>query len=149
MRYIDVAENWRKEREAGDVRFGIWTPARKKAGSERTDQRFIGTCGLHSHREIYRSWELRILIFDPDAIGKGIGLEATTLLAHYGFQRLNAHRIWLGCSADNEPAWKTYEKVGFKREGVLRDDLFYDGKYHDAYRYAILEHDEARGRLGA
>jgi RimJ/RimL family protein N-acetyltransferase len=137
MRYIDVAEKWRKERLSGDVLFGIWT---LDNGPDHPG-RFIGTCGLHGHREIYRSWELRILIFDPHAIGWGIGTEATALLVNYAFQRLNAHRVWLGVSSANEGAIKCYGKVGFKEEGRLRDEIFTYGKYHDAIRMGILENE--------
>lgn len=141
MRLIDVKEKWRKEREAGDVLFGIWTDF------------FIGTCGLHGHRSIYRSWELRILLIDPNALGKGIGTEATRLLVDYAFTRLNAHRVWLGVNAENIGAIKCYEKVGFKHEGALRDEIYCRGKYVDAVRMGILEgewpRDEARDELGA
>ena len=128
IRYIDVKEVWKKEREAGAVQFGIWI-----------SNTFVGVCGLHSHRDVYRSWEFRILIFTHDAIGKGIGEEATRLTVNYAFNRLNAHRVHLGVHADNIGAIKCYEKVGFKEEGRLREDLYTYGKYADAIRYGILE----------
>ena len=128
MREIDVAEEWDKERKAGSVIWGVYD-----------DKNFIGTTGLYSHRDIYRSWEFRILIGHPDYLGKGIGTEVTRMVVDWGFKRLNAHRIWLGCSAENLGAIKCYEKVGFKREGVLREEIWSQGKYVDAVRYSILE----------
>lgn len=128
MRYIDVAKKWEEEREAGDVLFAIYA-----------DGKFVGTCGLHSHREIYRSWELRILIFDPVAIGKGIGTEAVRMLTDYAFNRLNAHRVWLGVNEENTGAYECYRKAGFQTEGILRDDLFCYGHYVNAIRMGILE----------
>lgn len=144
MRYIDVKEVWEKERKAGDILFGIWLPRVFLAedtvhGPLYSDSKFIGTCGLHSHREIYRSWEARFLIFDPSAVGKGIGKEVTRLLTTYAFERLNAHRVWLGVNADNLRAVKCYLDCGFKVEGTLRDEIFTHGKYHDAIRMAVLE----------
>ena len=141
MRYIDVAEKWKRERVGGDVNFGIWTRRRNVDDSLFLEPTFVGTCGLHGHKEIYRSWEFRILIFDPRAIGKGIGTEATMLLTDYAFKRLNAHRVWLGVSAANEIAVKCYEKVGYKREGELRDEIFVHGKYVSAIRMGLLEHE--------
>lgn len=151
MRYIDVKEQWEKERKAGDVLFGVWTycdkedkraPAYLPYGGTEYGICLIGTCGLHSHREIYRSWEARFLIFDATAVGKGIGAEVVNLLTKYAFRKLNAHRVWLGVSADNLRAVKCYLSVGYKIEGTLKDELFYDGKYHDVYRMAMMENDE-------
>lgn len=137
MRWIDSKEVWEKERKAGDVLFEIWTPA---PGLDESDS-FVGICGLHGHRDIYKSWELRILIFDKDCIGKGIGTEACEMLVDYAFNRLNAHRVWLGVNADNVGAINCYRKVGFKEEGRLREDIFYFGKYVDVVRMGILQQE--------
>lgn len=154
MRPIDVKEVWEREAKAGSVEFGVWLPNspdgihinaviidQETGKMTECPDRFIGTCGLYSHRDVYRSWEFRILIFSPDHIGKGIGTEATRLTVDYAFRRLNAHRVWLGVHSDNIGAIKCYEKVGFKREGVLRDEVFTYGKYWDAVRMGILETD--------
>lgn len=145
MRHIDVKKKWQEEREAGDVLFGIHVEE-WKGGCEHSmagrcpncAHDFVGTVGLHGLREIYHSAEFRILIFHPDAIGKGIGTEATRLLVDYGFSRLNLNRIWLGVHEDNKGAIKCYEKAGFKIEGRLREELFTHGKYWDAVRMGIL-----------
>lgn len=147
MRQIDIQDVWKKEREAGSVEFGIWTYSPYDSmNSNFFLTTLIGTVGLYSHRPIYRLWEFRILIFDPSAIGHGIGTEATTLVVDYGFSRLNAHRIWLGVHEDNIGAIKCYEKAGFKHEGRLRKELYTYGKYADAVRMGILE-EEWRSKL--
>jgi len=130
MRTKDYQQKWAAELKAGEILFGIWV-----------DDRFIGTCGLHTHRDIYKSWEFRILIFDPEFIGKGIGAEATRLTVDYAFSRLNAHRVWLGVNEENKGAVKCYEKVGFKHEGTLRDEIFVFGHYVNALRMGILENE--------
>ena len=136
MRTKDYAERWKQERQAGDVLFGIWD--REGLGH------FIGTCGLHSHRDIYKSWEARFLIFDPGAVGKGLGKDCVRLLTDYAFRRLNAHRVWLGVSEANKRAVKCYLDCGYVFEGRLRDEIFYDGAYHAAIRMSVLE-DEWKG----
>jgi len=128
--YQDTLNKWKKERDAGDVLFGIWNP-----------EEFTGVCGLHTYRSIYRSYELRIIIHDPSTLGKGVGTEATALLCDYAFRRLNAHRVWLGVNADNLAAYKCYKRVGFVEEGRLRDELYVQGKYRDAIRMSVLEHE--------
>lgn len=146
MRACDYAARWEQEAKQGAVQFGIWIPDLQGACEHSLVGKcyecgvaMVGTCGLYTHRDIYRSWEFRILIFDPQAIGKGIGTEATKLTVDYGFKRLNAHRIWLGVNAENEGAVRCYQKAGFKQEGILRDDIFVFGRYVNAYRMAILE----------
>lgn len=141
MRPIDIKEVWDKEAKLGSVEFGIWVQGRRGdlgAGIDKFPG-FIGTCGLYGHRDIYRLWEFRILIFHPDYIGKGIGEEATRLVVDYGFNRLNAHRIWLGVNEANTGAIKCYQKVGFKEEGRKRKELFCYGQYFDAVQMGLLE----------
>jgi RimJ/RimL family protein N-acetyltransferase len=128
MRTKDYAERWQSERKAGDILFGVWTSGR-----------FIGTAGLHSHRDIYKSWESRFLIFDADSVGKGLGKEVVRLATSYAFDRLNAHRVWLGVSEFNTRALKCYIDCGYVFEGRLRDEVYYGGKYHAVVRMAVLE----------
>jgi RimJ/RimL family protein N-acetyltransferase len=86
-----------------------------------------------------RSANIRIALFAEPYFGKGLGSEALRLMLDYGFGALNLHRISLGVYAFNARAIHVYEKLGFKREGVLRDALFYDGVYHDEIVMSILE----------
>lgn len=134
MRGIDVKEAWEKERKAGDILFGVWVYTLEGG-------KFIGTCGLHSHREIYRSWEARFLLFDADSVGKGLGKEVVSLLTEYAFQRLNAHRVWLGVSEDNKRAVKCYYDCGFRFEGLHEDAIFYAGRYHATMTMRMLEQE--------
>ena len=134
MRTADYKARWAKERDAGDVLFAI-----EAIGVDGiSGARFIGTCGLHSHRDIYASWEARFLIFDAEAVGKGIGKEVVRMLTDYAFERLNCHRLWLGVSEHNLRAVKCYLDCGFVFEGRLRDEIYYQGAYHAALRMAIL-----------
>jgi RimJ/RimL family protein N-acetyltransferase len=73
--------------------------------------------------------------------GKGIGSEAMSLLLDFGFCELNFYRIQLNVIAYNERAIKLYERLGFTREGTLRDFIFRDGKRYDMYLYGLLRHE--------
>jgi RimJ/RimL family protein N-acetyltransferase len=68
------------------------------------------------------------------------------LLGYLFFQR-NLHRVWLTVLADNRRAIAAYEKVGFVAEGRLRDDAYFDGRYHDQLVMGILR-DEFAARRG-
>ena len=90
------------------------------------------------------SAEVMILIGDRAAWGQGFGTDAMVTLLRYLFHRRNLHRIALTVIAGNARAILSYEKAGFVVEGTLRDDLYFDGRYHDQAAMGILrpEFDE-------
>ncbi|MFW5433479.1 GNAT family N-acetyltransferase [Paenibacillus apiarius] len=103
----------------------------------------IGDIELQDIDGINRSAHMRIAIGGLAHQGKGHGSEAIGLLLEYAFGTLQLHRIELNVFAFNGRAIHVYEKAGFKREGVQRDTLYYDHKYHDSIMMSILE-DEYR-----
>jgi len=52
-------------------------------------------------------------------------------MLRYCFEEEKLHRIYLRALADNMQAIRSYEKAGFKREALLRDDVRIDGRYRD------------------
>ena len=103
--------------------------------------RLIGSCQLLGVHPVHRHAELQVRIGEPEARGRGYGTQALELLVRFGFVDLHLHRISLQVFADNAVAIRTYEKVGFRREGVLRDAAYVDGKYVDVVTMGILESD--------
>jgi RimJ/RimL family protein N-acetyltransferase len=85
-----------------------------------------------------RSAEVMILIGAEEGRGRGYGTEAMVALLRYLFHQRNLHRVGLSAIAWNERAIRSYEKVGFVVEGRLRDDLYFDGRYHDQVVMSIL-----------
>ena len=59
---------------------------------------------------------------------------------------MNLNRLWLTVLADNPRAVRCYEKCGFVREGLLRQESFVDGKYRDVLMMALLREDYDRTR---
>ena len=86
-----------------------------------------------------RSASVRNGLFRDEDFGKGYGTEALRLVLDYAFPTFNLHRISLEVFDFNPRAIHVYEKLGFKREGVQRDALFYDGEFHDSIMMGILE----------
>ncbi len=130
VKWMDIKREWRKEYENGAMIFGVYV-----------GEKMIGTTGLYRPYPIYRSYEFRIIIWDAESVGKGIGTEATWMVTDYAFRALNANRVWLGCHEENVAAWKTYEKVGYVLEGVLREAMYCYGKFADTRQYAMLRRD--------
>lgn len=100
--------------------------------------RYIGNVGLYQINWFTRSAEYRIFLGHNDARGKGLGTEAARLTTAYAFDRLNLNKVWLGVNESNTAAIKSYEKAGFVREGVLRQEIYRNGRYYDAIRMSIL-----------
>jgi ribosomal-protein-alanine N-acetyltransferase len=85
-----------------------------------------------------RSAEVMILIDDEQARGQCFGSDAMVALLRYLFHQRDLHRVWLTVLAWNQPAIRSYEKVGFVREGVLRQDVYFEGVAHDQLVMAML-----------
>ena len=69
----------------------------------------------HAHGALYLK---RVVAARP---GRGIGVAFLSLVLDEAFGALRAHRVWLDCFADNARAQRAYGKLGFAREGVLRE----------------------------
>jgi len=81
--------------------------------------------------------ELRKLIGEPGMRAKGLAKESTRLWIHYGIEVLGLRKIYLNTLDTNIRNIKLNEELGFKFEGILRNEVFFDGKYHDVLRMGI------------
>lgn len=104
----------------------------------KDSERAIGLSGLYAIKPQARHAEFRIIMGDKSYWGRGIGTAVTRQVVDYGFKSLNLNKVWLGVNRDNQRAFKSYEQVGFKQEGVLRDEIFRNGRYYDAVRMSVL-----------
>jgi RimJ/RimL family protein N-acetyltransferase len=102
------------------------------------EERLIGSCQLRNIDPVHRNAELQIRIGEVDERGVGYGTHAVRQLLHFGFQDLNLRRVYLNVFAHNAAAIRTYEKAGFRREGVLREAAHIDGRYVDVVVMGIL-----------
>ena len=80
--------------------------------------------------------------------GQGMGTAFLSLVLDEAFGVLGAERFYLDCFADNARAQRSYEKLGFSRDGVLRQAFrLADGRRSDLIMMAILKGEwEARRR---
>jgi len=82
------------------------------------------------------------LFLSTAAQGQGLGPEAIVLVARFLFEKRGHHRVTIDPAADNLRAIRAYEKVGFRRVGVLRRyERGPDGKYHDGMLLDLLPED--------
>ncbi|MDU0439100.1 GNAT family N-acetyltransferase [Staphylococcus haemolyticus] len=91
----------------------------------------IGIVGFKNLDWVNRNSELFIYIGDEEYWGKGYGTQALELIIKFAFNNLNLHMLYLEAFSYNKKATKTYECLGFKQDGILRQSKFQDGKYYD------------------
>lgn len=83
----------------------------------------------------------RVAIFKKEHYNKGVGSQAVQMTINYGLKSLNLHRIELEVFDFNPRAQNVYIKAGFKNEGIKRDGVKLNGKYHDVLMFGILKSD--------
>jgi len=81
--------------------------------------------------------ELRKMIGEAKFRGRGLAKEATRLWIDYGLNTLGLKKIYLNTLDTNIRNIKINEELGFKVEGILRNEVFFDGKYHDVLRMGL------------
>jgi len=107
----------------------------------KKSSRHIGNITLHQINWKDRHAEIGILIGDKKSRGKGYAMEAIKLVAAHAFNKLNLRKLYTGMVKDNEASRRTFEKVCFKVEGILREHFYLNGKYLDCYRMGLLKRD--------
>ncbi len=97
----------------------------------------IGLVAFLNHDVLQKKTELRKLIGDPMMRGKGFAKEATKLWIQYGIIKLGLKKIYLNTLDTNIRNIKLNEELGFKMEGILRNEVFFDDKNHDVLRMGL------------
>ncbi|MCJ7735463.1 MAG: GNAT family N-acetyltransferase [Anaerolineales bacterium] len=73
--------------------------------------------------------------------GQGIITRAAKLAVKYGFEKLALRRIEIVVQEDNEPSLRVAEKLGARREGLLRNRLLIHGTSYHAYMHSLIPED--------
>lgn len=112
------------------------------------DGRFVGHGGIVRSGHELRTGELFVSL-DPAHHRTGVITEAGRAFLAYAFDTLDLHRIFGDCDPRNEASWRLMERLGMRREGHLRQNIFAKGEWCDSYVYAILARDYLDQRSSA
>jgi len=99
---------------------------------------FVGVCGLEGIDRSDGRAMVGIFLGDVNLWGKGFGTKALRVLLEIGFNELRLNRVGLEVFTENERAIRSYEKLGFVREGILREKHFRAGRFVDAQVMSVL-----------
>lgn len=105
------------------------------------DGKHIGWIDLKNIDTLNKHAELGIAIGDKNYWGKGYGLSAMNEMLLWGFNILGLNKIWLRVEVDNQKAIKSYKRMGYVEEGILRQDRFKNGGFVDRLRMSILKNE--------
>jgi len=73
--------------------------------------------------------------------GQGFTTEAAKAILDWGFQNLKLNKIYARCDFRNVRSVRVMEKLGMKREGLLRCNSKWLGQYIDELYYGILRRE--------
>jgi len=96
-----------------------------------------GVISFFNFNHLNRSAELGILI-DPDTRKKGYATDAMRLLIKYLFLYRGLNKVYAETADFNNGTIKLLEKIGFKKDGTLRNHHFYNGEFHNKLVYSFL-----------
>lgn len=108
---------------------------------EALDGRPVGVTGI-DHID-YRNQEAECgqIVLDPAERGRGYAHESSMLAMRYAFEELNMHRLYVVCMDDNVGVIQWAQYLGFRQEGVLRQSIYRNGRFHDRVILAVLREE--------
>ena len=102
-----------------------------------SDGAFIGWCSLTRWNPDYRSASMGYCL-DEAAWGHGYATEAGRALLQWAFDTLDLNRVQAETDTRNAASARVLEKLGFVREGTLREDCVVNGEVSDSWVYGLL-----------
>lgn len=103
------------------------------------DGKFIGTVKVGHIDWRIGTGDLGIMIGDKNYRGKGLSERICSIALDYAFNVLGLRRMSAGCYEDNIAMCKCFERIGFKKIGVERENVTLEGKYCNHVLYDILK----------
>ncbi|MFW9940088.1 MAG: GNAT family N-acetyltransferase [Candidatus Thorarchaeota archaeon] len=107
----------------------------------KKDKKPIGIVGFNRINWLNRNANTFWTIGEKEYWGRGLAVEASKILITYGFTELNLHKLYAGIFTPNKRSLRVAEKMGFKKEAVLKEDLYVDGTYVDTHIFSIMKND--------
>ena len=108
--------------------------------ARESDGTFLGWCGLTRYNPDYRSASLGYCLTES-AWGHGYATEAARALLQWAFDNLDLNRVQAEADTRNAASARVLEKLGFLREGTLREDCVVNGEVSDSWVYGLIKRE--------
>ena len=102
-----------------------------------SDSSFLGWCSLTRWNPDHRSAALGYC-FGEAAWGHGYATEAARSVLQWAYDTLDLNRVQAETDTRNVASARVLEKLGFLREGTLREDCIVNGDVSDSWVYGLL-----------
>ena len=120
---------------------GYRTGGALQLGIERNDDhKLVGLCNLHYFDIPSRRAEIGYVL-DRPYWGSGYMHEALQALLQYAFITLDLNRLEADIDPRNLASARTLERLGFQKEGHLRERWIVDGEVSDTWLYGLLRRE--------
>ena len=105
-----------------------------------SDGAFVGWCGLTEWDPVYRSASLGYCL-NESMWGHGYATEAAHAVLRWAFDTLDLNRVQSETDTRNLASARVLEKLGFVREGTLREDCVVNGEVSDSWVFGLLRRE--------
>ena len=116
-------------KESSGIRWGIVRKGTSK---------LIGTCGYYDWNKTARRAEIGYDL-NPAHWGQGVMTEALSAVLRYGFEEMELNRIQAIIDSKNTRSMRLVHRLGFTREGVLRQRSYFNGQFRDDVCFSLLK----------
>ena len=100
----------------------------------------IGYCGFWDIQYDHFRTEIGYGL-NPSFQGKGFTQEALRAMTKYMLINMNIHHIKADIDTRNIASRKVLLNIGFKKEGLARENFYYNGKFLDSEYYGMIASD--------
>ncbi len=100
----------------------------------------IGTAGCFFVSGCNHTMELGYAL-SQEYWGKGIMAEACRTIIPYVFKNFPIERLQCRCKYENQASFRVMEKLGFQKEGILRNVVYHRGRYWDMIYSSFLRQE--------
>jgi RimJ/RimL family protein N-acetyltransferase len=108
--------------------------------ARREDDFVVGTCSLFNFHVASRRAEIGYALGRP-FWGCGTMHEALSALVAYAFTTLDLQRLEADIDPRNAASARTLERLGFQKEGHLRERWIVNGEISDTWWYGLLRRE--------
>lgn len=114
-----------------------------------SDGRIVGTTRYGAIDRAHRSVEIGWTMLTADARRTVANTEAKYLQLRHAFEDLGAIRVWLKTDVRNERSQRAIERIGAKREGIVRNErILWNGHVRDAVYYSFVDREWPEAKRG-